>query len=230
MVPDIAAQVVGTVVQIAAGTAREIQMRSRSNAYLDLVNQQIFMPRGLFAMVMAFKDDVSGQQRGPLSRVARSVGTLVAAEKLDINQTVAKFSNPDPNLSGMRRNMQNLRVASGTTVGQLELPQAADLVYPDLDRAVKQNLETDANGKGKSAFKDKMSGGMSWMQDYLDRRERALYVSKCSSFVMSSPHVVRQARSTPLNEEANVSTRVAKKPRRQPMLCQVSGRNFMQDF
>ena len=179
-VPELTAQIVSTVVQVAAGTARELQSRSRRNTFLDMVNQDLFMPRGMYAMLMAFKDDIPGRQSGPLSRVATQLGqTLVSSERLDINQTVAKYSNPNPNMSSLQKNLKGIRLTSGKTYGEIELPEAAELVFPDLDRAVETELNPNSKGKGaaKTGFTDKMKGAGDFVQDYLDRRAQAKYVS-----------------------------------------------------
>lgn len=181
-VPEAAAQIVGTVVQVVAGTAKELQSRHRRNTFLDRVNQDLFMPRGLYAMVMALKDQVPGQQpRGPLSRLAGSVGkSLFSAERMDINETVAKYSSPDPDMSKFKKGMKDIRLVSGKTYTQLELPEAAPLLYPDLDRAVEAERQMH-KGKGKGAekesMKDKFKGAGEWVQDYMDRKSQAAYVS-----------------------------------------------------
>ena len=180
-VPEVAAQVVSTVVQVAAGTAREIQSRSRRNSFLDRYNEQVLVPRGLFGMVMAFKDDLDMAQTGPLSRLATRVGhTFFTSERLDLDQTAAKFSAPpDPAMTKLRKGLRDIRLTNGKTHGQIELPEAAALVYPALDHAAEQDLE--ATGKGKAVeqatIKDKWKGAGKFVSDYLDRRGQALYVS-----------------------------------------------------
>jgi hypothetical protein len=187
--PSISAMVVSTVVQVVAGTARELQSRHRRNTFLDRVNEDLFMPRGLYAMVMSFKDDVQGQQAGgPLSRLAGQLGkTVFAAERLDINQTAAKYSQLDAaNMSKFKRGLKDIRLTSGSTHGEIELPAAAELVYPDLDRVAKHDLEAEAEmqaaggpkGKApeKEGMKEKWKSAGKFVQDYLDRRAQASYV------------------------------------------------------
>lgn len=180
-VPELATQIVSTVVQVVAGTARELQSRSRRNTFLDRVNQELFMPRGLYAMVMAFKDEVPGQQpRGPLSKLANATGkALFPAERLDVNQTVAKYSNPDADMSKMKKGMQSIRLVSGKTHGEIELPEAAALVFPDLDRAADSDLREQGKGKEvvNESTKEKWKGAGKWVQDYLDQKAQASYVS-----------------------------------------------------
>ncbi|KAK7735760.1 hypothetical protein SLS63_003718 [Diaporthe eres] len=199
-VPELATQIVSTVVQVVAGTAKELQSRSRRNTFLDRVNQELFMPRGLYALVMAFKDEVPGQQpRGPLSKLANATGkALFSAERLDINQTVAKYSNPDTDMSKLKKGMQNIRLVSGKTHGEIELPEAAALVFPDLDRAA----DTDLNqqGKGKEAVsestKEKWKGAGKWVQDYLDRKAQASYEREHQGSSLAVPADSRPAFSS----------------------------------
>jgi hypothetical protein len=177
--PELATQIVSTVVQVVAGTARELQSRHRRNTFLDLANEQLFMPRGLYAMVMAFKDDLPGQQGGPLSRLAGQLGkALFSAERLDISQTAAKYSSPDPNMSKLRKGLKDIRLTSGKTYGEVELPEAAALVFPDLDHAAKEALQGEGKGKEteKEGMAEKWKSAGKFVQGYLDRRAQALYV------------------------------------------------------
>lgn len=176
-----ATQIVSTVVQVVAGTAKELQSRSRRNTFLDRVNQGLFMPRGLYAMVMAFKDEVPGQQpRGPLSKLANATGkAMFSAERLDINQTVTEYSKSDTEMSKMKKGLQNMRLVSGKTRGEIELPESAPLVFPGLDRAADLDLQQQDNGKEvvNESTKEKWKNAGKWVQDYLDRRAQATYVS-----------------------------------------------------
>lgn len=44
----------GTVAQVIVGAAMEYQTRKRSHSYLDKINEQLFEPRGLYAVVMTY--------------------------------------------------------------------------------------------------------------------------------------------------------------------------------
>jgi hypothetical protein len=174
-VPSAAAQITSIVVQVAAGTAREVQSRHRRNNFLDRVNQDLFMPRGLFAMLMAFKDEVPGQQSGQLTKLSSALGqTIVSSGRLDINQTVAKYASP--NIAGISKLKNNLRLTSGETHGEMELPEAAPLVYPDLDRAA---AAVEGGEKAPEGTREKLKGAGAWVQDYMDRKAQASYVSIC---------------------------------------------------
>ncbi|KAJ1705141.1 hypothetical protein NYO67_12705 [Aspergillus flavus] len=117
------------------------------------------MPRRLYAMVMAFKDDLGK--------------TLFGVEKVDINQpvekptfdpapTIAKYTHSDehPEMNMVKKHLKNIRLASGKTHGQIELPVAAPFVHPDLDRAAARAME----GKGRVAegSREKVKSAGAW--------------------------------------------------------------------
>ncbi|KAI5459053.1 hypothetical protein BGZ63DRAFT_426360 [Mariannaea sp. PMI_226] len=195
-VPEVATQIVSTVVSVAAGTAKELQNRYRRNTFLDRVNQDLFMPRGLYAMVMTFKDELPGQQQGgPLSRLSSSVGAaFFKSERLDINQTAAKYSNPDPEMSKMKQKLKDIRLTSGKTYTQLELPEAAALTYPTLDRAAEKQLEAEGKGKEpeKSSMKDQWKSAGNFVQDYFDRKAQAAYETQNQGSSLAVPSSARE--------------------------------------
>ncbi|KAF7557014.1 hypothetical protein G7Z17_g1029 [Cylindrodendrum hubeiense] len=195
-VPEVAAQVVSAVVNVAAGTAAELQSRYRRNTFLDRVNQDLLMPRGLYAMVMAFKEELPGQQQGgPLTRLSSSMGAaFFKSERLDINETAAKYINQDPDVSGMQKKLQDIRITSGKTYTQLELPEAAPLVYPTIDRAVQNDLDTAGKGKEStmSSMKDKMKGAGDFVQDYYDRKAQAAYEAEHQDSALAVPSSARK--------------------------------------
>lgn len=148
-VPDVWAQVATTVVQVAVGTAQELQRRHRSNTFLDQMNQQLFEPRGLYALVMTYKPEASKP---------------IDFERMDLNETIARYNAHDA--GKMKEAMKGLRISSGTSYGEIMIPKAAPLIYPGVDEAA---LGNDA--KKQNALK---SAG-NFMGDYLDRRAQAKY-------------------------------------------------------
>lgn len=167
---------VSIAVQFASNTGKEIQSRYRRNTYLDTVNRELFMPRGLYCMIMAFKPD------NPYDRIL----------KLDINAptsgapSAAADSSPDGNQDAasetlvkelsptsapkIRSKMKKLRLNAGSSSGEASLPEGAPLVYPALETADGAPLEsTRSNGfRTSPAFLD----------SYLDRRAQARWAAQ----------------------------------------------------
>ncbi|KAJ5280375.1 hypothetical protein N7478_005747 [Penicillium angulare] len=178
MVPNATAAIAGAIVQVVAGTAKELQARNRANTFLDRVNQEIFMPRGLVVMVMAFEDD---KKLG-----FASLGKLFQTKKVDINDpnagdvnqneinpydhlTDAALANNTPQMGEgwWKRNMKKIRETDGKTTGDVQLPESAPLVYPYLDAVLGRS------GEPPQGFKKKMGAAGEWVQDYMDRKSHA---------------------------------------------------------
>ncbi|KAJ5907622.1 hypothetical protein N7495_000304 [Penicillium taxi] len=173
-IPFTTAMIVGMVVSIVAGTARELQKRTRANTFLEMVNRDLFMPRGLFAMVIAFRPDDSAHQ-GPLDKINNSMETpLFKKEKVDIAQAAKTWSNLDPERSKFRKKVEKIRVKSGETNSVLELPEVAPLVYPDLDRIALDGCKSEKTQKIVEKFK----GAGKWVSDYMDRRAMVFFEAK----------------------------------------------------
>ena len=140
-VPSVIAMAVSTAVQVATKAARDVQVRQRSNNFLDRMNTELFQPAGLFAMVFKYKPTNSSQ-------------TTITAESVDIRniKAIAKYFPEEgaPKQSGMKEQMNKLRLASGKTHGEVEMPESAPLIFPAVEEAVAK--------EGEQKFKDKMKG------------------------------------------------------------------------
>ena len=89
-------------------------------------------------------------------------------ERVDISSTIAKtLPRSDSRATSQ---LKNLRAASGQTYGEIEMAEAAPLIFPDLDRV--DNI--DENGKPKSGFKKTGE----FLANYYDKRAQAKYVSE----------------------------------------------------
>ncbi len=104
---------------------------SRTNKYLDEVNRSFFRPHNLYALIMCYK---------PLANLEPS-DTLEEAVSSRVDGEGGKLSR-----------------ASGTTRSELELPEVAPLIFPDLDAV--PDKEKPSKSKRAGAF----------LSDYYDRR------------------------------------------------------------
>ncbi|OCK86330.1 hypothetical protein K432DRAFT_421081 [Lepidopterella palustris CBS 459.81] len=151
MVPSVTIMITTTIVQVAVGVAKEVQTRKRTNSFLDEMNKKLFTPRGLYCLIMSFKPDASRP---------------VSAGQVNVNDSILKYHS-EQGTSKIKNTMQGLRVASGKTYGEIEMPEAAPLVFPALD----QVLDADPDGKKPNAFKR----GGEFVANYGDRRAQAKY-------------------------------------------------------
>ncbi|KAJ5701297.1 hypothetical protein N7488_008845 [Penicillium malachiteum] len=181
--PELTCQLVNVVILCATKAAKEIQARYRTNGFLDRANQELFMPRGLFAMVMSFKDQPPEDSQNGQSKFITKVLTgmnkiCVQTERLDIEQALVKYSNPDPGLSKLQKAKKRLRSVQGETTGLLKLPDCAPLVYQYSDSAKKEAHA--GKRKGITVIQNLKSAGQ-WVRDYFDRKAQAGYVCACRS-------------------------------------------------
>ncbi|KAF2649579.1 hypothetical protein K491DRAFT_697956 [Lophiostoma macrostomum CBS 122681] len=120
MVPDPIIMAVTISIQVAVGTAKELQTRHRTNTYLDQMNDKLFRPHGLFCMLMTYKPGVHG-----------NTDPIVTAGIIEKSITPAS--------SKLKEQLKLLKLTSGTAKGEMELPDPAELVYPGLDEAIKKD-------------------------------------------------------------------------------------------
>jgi hypothetical protein len=138
--------VASILIQTVSETSKQIQMRHRTNSFLDKMNDKFFRPRGLFCLMMTYK---------PFSSSKRV--------SVDTSTTIAKTLTPAD--SEFKEKLKGIRTSSGVTVGEIELPESAPLIFPAIDEAAV-----------KEANKNVLVRGSSFLTEYLDRRAQAAYV------------------------------------------------------
>jgi hypothetical protein len=157
-IPNPIAMGVTIAVQTVSRTAQELQSRTRRNTFLDEINAQLFMPKGLYCMIMTFQPD------SPFDPVLQSNILTTGTDAALLKAT----SHPD---SALRSHLKSIRLASGVTKGELSLPQSAPLIYPALDAAAASDEQAQAQGKPPSALQTSSA----FVAGYLDRRAQATW-------------------------------------------------------
>lgn len=131
----------------------EVQRRTRTNSFLDRMNNEFFKPRGLYCLIMTYDPD-----------------STASHERVDITKTIS--SSMTPASSKTRQTFKNMRLSSGKTYGELELPEAAPLIFPALEDLAD---DTSADAEKK---KSKMKSSQKFVADYFDRRAQATYIAE----------------------------------------------------
>ncbi|EGP87665.1 uncharacterized protein MYCGRDRAFT_109426 [Zymoseptoria tritici IPO323] len=164
--PSIIAMVVCAAVEVGAKVGSEMRARYRTNNFLDRVNETLFRPAGLFAMIVRYKASEATDAQ-PISAETVNLSTYRAMAKV----TKQRSCNAEGKSSrSMSDQMSNLRVASDTTRGALQMPEAAPLIYPDLDHKLAQ--------EGPESFKDKSKDAKKFVADYIDRRAQMSFAKQ----------------------------------------------------
>lgn len=148
LVPEPVTRITGTVIQFAAGAAIYLQTTQRTHSFLDEMNDKLFKPRGLYAMVMKY----TPQGTRPIS-----------VQQADLNTIISRESAP-------HKSYQNFRaVSAGRSYGAIEMPDSAPLVFPALDEAAQTQDPAKAN---------RLKSSMGFETDYYDKRAQASYLHK----------------------------------------------------
>lgn len=109
-----------TATQITA----EVVSRSKSNAFLDKMNQEFFKPKGLIALVVTWKPKKDGSEQNETGII-------------DIDMSAAAASNKpvEDAAPGVKRRKSMIQMPSAGEM--FELPEFAPLVFPQLEETPK---------------------------------------------------------------------------------------------
>ncbi|KAK5123398.1 hypothetical protein LTR85_002830 [Meristemomyces frigidus] len=197
MAPSVIAMAVTTVVQVAAGVGQEVQARQRTNNFLLEMNEKLFKPAGLYAFIVKYKPDADLNQASSKTDIGARFGLRPQVVDMSTNQVIAKYyrsTSSEDNVGGgggnrsMSERLKDIRLASGTTQGTAQLPEAAPLIFPAIDNAV-------ARDGAEETFKDKARDAKKFLGDYLDRRAHMQYARDDPASNLAVPEEQRAFRS-----------------------------------
>jgi hypothetical protein len=151
-VPSAIASGVGLAVQVTAGIYKEVQSRKVQNEYLLKMNDELFQPRGLYCLVMAY---APAKHSG--KSAVRDGGGLDGGTVLQ---------RPDSTSSRLRSN-------DGVTE-VIDIAASAELIYPNSEDAAEDELEQEDESSWKSGF-SKMMDKSNERKDY---KAQVKYVSR----------------------------------------------------
>jgi hypothetical protein len=117
------------------------------------MNNEFFKPHGLYCLILTFKPESSATHES-------------------VNITQAIHSSMTPRESSMKNTFKNLRLSEGKTYGELELPEAAPLIFPALESLV------DPTTPGEVQKSNKLKSTGKFFADYSDRRAQARYAAE----------------------------------------------------
>ncbi|MCJ1379611.1 hypothetical protein MMC17_002713 [Xylographa soralifera] len=180
--PDVIVGLAIQAVQIAVGIGQEIQERWRLNKFLDQANKEIFIPRGLFALIVTYKPSNGDQPEVGTETVDLGATAMAKyGDKLLMPETAdteKDSQEKNKKMDEMKEKMKQLRIASGVTHGEAQMPvTCAPLVFPALD-AVADAASTKNGGQNDgvaNSIKAKTKSSTKFVNDYFDRRAQAVY-------------------------------------------------------
>jgi hypothetical protein len=127
----------------------------------------MFMPLGLYCMVLIYKDNQGSSQDSGFGFETISLQTAKQVSKWGLPQRPEDKEN---NKSTRLKVTRPLRSSSGATHASNTPMQVAPLVYPGLDDMIER-----PEIKGDESFKERLLRNKDFVQDYFDRRASANY-------------------------------------------------------
>lgn len=107
---------------MATHITAEVVSRSKSNAFLDKMNQEFFKPKGLIALVVTWKPKKEGTEQNPTGIIDIDMSAAAASKK-------PMEDVPGP--AGVKRRKSMIQLPSAGAM--FELPEFAPLVFPQLE-------------------------------------------------------------------------------------------------
>ncbi|KAK2599436.1 hypothetical protein N8I77_011190 [Diaporthe amygdali] len=105
---------------MATQITAEIVSRSKSNAFLGKMNQELFKPKGLIALVITWKPKTVGSEQDASGII-----------DIDMSTTSASKEPPSDAPADVKRRKSMVQLPSAGTV--FELPELAPLAFPELE-------------------------------------------------------------------------------------------------
>ena len=179
--PDIMVGLAIQAVQIAAAIGQEVQERWRTNKFLDQANRDIFIPKGLIALIVTYRHGDSEQTEIGTKTVDIGASAVAKYGAAFSATTDAEEGTQEKKgkLDETKEKMRGFRIASGETHGEAELPvTCAPLIFPALDAAAAGSANDSGPGEGvMNSIKTNSKSASKFVSNYLDRRAQATYVS-----------------------------------------------------
>ncbi|KAK6844415.1 hypothetical protein PG995_014525 [Apiospora arundinis] len=156
-VPEPFTVLISLAIKKVADTSSELHSRSKTNQFLDKVNESFFAPRGLIALVMTWQPS-----------------------KRDEMLTMSEF-NMTSSISQAAQREKRKRFESSSGESSFEWPETAPLVFPALDELA------DATGEGGEAKKQSaVKRGGDFVGQYMDKRARAKWAGENPDSAMAN--------------------------------------------
>lgn len=156
----------------------EIQQRYKANAFLDQINKELFMPRGLYALVLLYRSD-DNTDTSPSQMQGVSVETI----DLEHRKHIARWGTPSPS-SKSTPIFRSIRQASGQTKGETMMPmEVAPLIYPNLDSTIQRQQSDPTNNE---SLKQRLNRNKKFIAQYYDRRHTADYTGNKPDTILTS--------------------------------------------
>ncbi|KZZ98903.1 hypothetical protein AAL_02454 [Moelleriella libera RCEF 2490] len=172
---------IGAAVGFATDLTMEAQSRHKSSKFIDRINAEFFIPRGLVCLIVTWSPDATGDDQ-LLKKVGFDGQPVDAPPQTGLVQQVrdlmAKKTTSDQMMGRFQGQFQDRMKANS---GAFQSAEPAPLVFPSPEQTIAA-LSTRSNGGRKNA----VDRGEIWLDDFMDRRAQAKWIQKNPEFNVAS--------------------------------------------
>ncbi|KAF6809563.1 FAD binding domain protein [Colletotrichum sojae] len=162
-IPEPATLLFGIAVDLAVEAALEANSRVRGRNFLDYVNAEFFLPRGLVCLVATWKPDSTDEEvTVGFDGKETAPSTHATDFRKSLKSIMAQQTSTDEELLTLQKRMQDKMRSSQGIVGWSE---PASLVFPTIEE-----LAASEAGYGSRKQKGAMDRADRWIEDYTDKR------------------------------------------------------------
>ncbi|KAK2007431.1 hypothetical protein LZ32DRAFT_593845 [Colletotrichum eremochloae] len=162
---------VGIAVAFATDAVMETQSRSKSAKFLDRINAEFFVPRGLVCLVATWKPDASEDEK-LLTAVDFDGKTVEKPPKMGLAQqmrdVVTQKVSSEEIMKGFQKEICGRMKASS---GAFQWPNPAPLIFPSPEETSEAMIT-----KRDGTKKNKIDRGEIWLDDFMDKRAQAKWI------------------------------------------------------
>ena len=168
----------------------EVHTRYKANAFLDKMNEEVFMPRGLYAMVIVWSPDENTNAPSTPDVDIRSVhmdnAKIISESGLSLPHSVGERPNPS-----MKKKRRHIRGSDGSAHEAMMPLEVAPLIYPSLDATGERSISPSQ----KESIQERFRRNKKFVSGYYDRRAAAEYAGENPSAALSATSSVTSFRS-----------------------------------
>jgi hypothetical protein len=170
-VPEPFTIIISAAVAAVTEAALEGHSRSKTNLFLDRVNDSFFRPRGLICLVMTWQPQTeeTGRDAAKMVTTVDFQGHVVASPEASSTQRGA--------FNKVRHNLQ-----SSSGVDAFEWPETAPLIFLVLD----DMATTDGADENKKKKENAVRRGGNFVGEYMDRRAQAKWAGENADSQMAN--------------------------------------------
>jgi hypothetical protein len=167
-VPEPAMMLLGIGVGIATEALMEAQSRFQSNNFLDRVNSELFIPRGLVCLVVTWNPGTRND--GMVTAVSFDETAVKIRPETGAVTMIGDSAQKLPSDTFFHRIRDGVQKMTNSSRGTLGWVKPAPLIFPSLEETVRGQEE---NGKGKKNIADRAGR---WIDEYMDKRAQAKWI------------------------------------------------------